>query len=286
MRETQDQGVKIVMIGRTKAGKSATGNILLGRIVFKSVISTSSVTQECQIGRGTPEEQSLTVIDTPGLFGGTTSDSSDPPEKVMEAIKECMQLAPPGPVVYLVVLQLGTLTEREQQTVKIIQRSFGREAAHYTVALFTRGDDLRNAGDTIEEYIGANPDTRDFIRECLGGYQVFDNEDVNSPQVTELLRKITAIVQRNGGGRAEIHQEGEGVLHQENLRGKENETGKDLMLACLDGASGGVFLITCGALYFGDLKPKDLLEIAVFTGMIGAVGGAARFTVGRLIWRR
>uniref|UniRef100_UPI0037E8B3C8 GTPase IMAP family member 7-like n=1 Tax=Semicossyphus pulcher TaxID=241346 RepID=UPI0037E8B3C8 len=286
---TKDPELQIVMIGKTKVGKSATGNTILGRKAFRSFITNSSVTQECQIEKIELEGQNLAVVDTPGLFGSTTSDSSDEesPETVVEKIKQCMLLASPGPVVFLVVLQPGRFTEPEQQSVKIIQSSFGKEAAHYTMALFTRGDDLKKEGRSIEELIGADPALRDFIRECCGGYHVFDNGDADLPQVTELLKKINGIVHRNGGSNGELAPEGEGVPKKENHRRKarkEAEGGKILMKACLKGAIAGVCFMVLVDRRIIKSSPMELLKEAVEIGVIGAVANAASNGVCALIW--
>ncbi|XP_074552483.1 GTPase IMAP family member 8-like [Halichoeres trimaculatus] len=285
-----DPELKIVMIGRSKAGKSATGNNILGRKGFKSCISNSPVTQKCQVERVQLEEQNLSVIDTPDLFGGTTADALDEvaPEKVMEEIKQCLLQAPPGHVVFLVVLQLGSFAVREQQTVKLIQRSFGREAAHYTMALFTRGDDLKKEGGSIEEVIGPNQALRDFIRECRGGYHVFDNGDTDLPQVTELLRKITAILQRNGelGDTLEMSPEEKDFLQN---AGKEAVGGQTLMQAYLDGVFVGVCIQALRISSSQALRERmagdkfAVLISVVVAGALGGMFGAAKLGLFKLI---
>uniref|UniRef100_A0A4W5PL95 AIG1-type G domain-containing protein n=1 Tax=Hucho hucho TaxID=62062 RepID=A0A4W5PL95_9TELE len=210
---------RIVLLGKTGAGKSAAGNTILGTRLFKSKIHSSSVTKDCDKGREMVCGQSVAVIDTPGLF-----DTKFTQEEAMEKITMCINLSSPGPHVFLVVIKLGRFTKEEQKTVKMIQKLFGDEASKYTMVLFTHGDKLRDV--TIEEFLSGNPNLVSLVEQCKGGYHVFNNKDTNCSQVTELLAKINYMVEMNGGSHytTEMFQDAERAIEEEKNRIlRENE---------------------------------------------------------------
>uniref|UniRef100_A0A8C4TB22 GTPase IMAP family member 8 n=1 Tax=Erpetoichthys calabaricus TaxID=27687 RepID=A0A8C4TB22_ERPCA len=155
----QEPKIRIVLIGNTGTGKSASGNTILGKKEFLSEVSPRPVTQVCQSAVGNVAGKHVVVVDTPDLLDTDLS--------VNEVKKRCGELFSCEVHVYLLVIQVGRFTEEESKAVERIQDIFGVQALKKIMVLFSFGERLK--GKKVEEFLQTNKDLQWLIKQLLIG---------------------------------------------------------------------------------------------------------------------
>ncbi|XP_041719551.1 GTPase IMAP family member 8 [Coregonus clupeaformis] len=197
---------RLLLLGGQGAGKSTTGNAILGEEVFQ----TGTETVHSTVGHGGVCGRRITVVDTPGWI--IPRDSADdatggPPERASEE-GPCVgaTLCPPGPHALLLVVPVSQpFTEGHRKAAEKQLGHLGGGAWRSTMVLFTGVDQLPE-GTFVEEFIAAGEPLQWLVERCGNRYhgldsntqQSGDDNTVNT-QVQELLEKVEEQLKDNHG---------------------------------------------------------------------------------------
>ncbi|KAF4098082.1 GTPase IMAP family member 8-like [Onychostoma macrolepis] len=183
----QTAHLNVVLLGKTMAGISASGNTILGREAFVSKKSSKSITRDVAVESGSVGGMEVIVYDTPGLFNTEMNE-----DEIQKKYKEVLQRCESGPCMFLLVIKADRFSEEERKTVEKIEQLLGDERLKKTWILFTRGDELDDGNVTIQEFLDDTEELKNLVQKYDQRYIVFNNK--TKDQAGQFQRLIIKII--------------------------------------------------------------------------------------------
>lgn len=194
-----DNEVRILLIGKTKVGKSTTANAILGHYAFETRLSVSSCTTKTELREAQRFGKQLLVVDTPGLFHSSLTE-----EETLAEICKWSSLVPRGVHCIILIVQADRFMGEDQKTVDLLIKLFGDDLKKFLIVVFTNKHSLDEHNMSIDEFVeimDRSLNLRNLIEESKRRFIAIgckEDENHQENEVKQVFSMIKKIIQNEG----------------------------------------------------------------------------------------
>ncbi|XP_024655604.2 GTPase IMAP family member 8-like [Maylandia zebra] len=169
--------LRIMLFGKNDDKKSALENLITGK--KRSIVSKVLGGKQCHAASGEWNGKPLTVVKTPDIFSLSV-------DKLLEVMKSCVSLCPPGPNVLLLLVR-SDFSEEDRKNLNLVLSVFGQDAFKHSMVILTHNE---RKSSSVERLIKHCDHRQEYIS--------FDKKDIPI-SYSKFMEKMNQIVSKNWG---------------------------------------------------------------------------------------
>ncbi|CAG5132120.1 unnamed protein product [Candidula unifasciata] len=182
-----EEKVNVFLMGKTGHGKSTTGNMMLGRKVFKSKSSATSTTKDVDFSFASLINFLLMVVDGPGLQD-TCMDEAEDKQAISRSMSNALAMCYEGIHAFLFVLQFGVkFTDEEKSVLDALKCLFGDGYLDRMIVVVTYGASFYDAMEDEDLPLDFHSwcrnqegAFRELYESCRGRFVLVENREKDS----------------------------------------------------------------------------------------------------------